>query len=165
MPVASMATVPTPASIKNAVKSARPAWVVLKRSLATSTSPPGSVTLVQATTPSRWTSRPPTLFLICFMCTSHCCRRPPGEDHGVKRNLRFVLTATLGGPHGPAPDLSRALGCKKTSATTPDGRPPSFHPLMVTGQVMTTYREGRRGIVKEPEGITAPLPGRSSESP
>jgi hypothetical protein len=69
-------------------------------------------------------------------CSPPPCRRPPGEDHGVKRNLRFVLVATLGGPHGPAPDLRRARGGKKTSATTPGGHPPAFHPLMVTSQVM-----------------------------
>ena len=75
-----MATVFTPASIKNAVSSARPAWVVANLSLATSTAPSGIVTLVQATTLSRWTSRPATLSLICFIVTSCCCRRPPGED-------------------------------------------------------------------------------------
>ena len=46
-----LATVLTPASIQNAVSSARPAWVVLNRPLATSMLPSGAVTLAQATTP------------------------------------------------------------------------------------------------------------------
>ena len=52
------------------VSSARPSWVVANRALATSMLPSGAVTLVQATTLSRWTSRPPTLSLICFIFTS-----------------------------------------------------------------------------------------------
>ena len=37
-------------------------------------------------------------------------------------------------------------------------------PRALSGRVFTClYREGRRGIVREPEGIETPLPGRSSE--
>ena len=40
---------------------------------------------------------------------------------------------------GPAPDLERTHGCKKTAATTPVGHPPAFHASWVTAQVILTW--------------------------
>src|SRR3974390_2789773 len=57
----------TPASRRKLVSCARPVWVVANRSFSTSIAPVGWVILVQATTLSRWTSRPPTLSRICFL--------------------------------------------------------------------------------------------------
>ena len=44
----------------------------------------------------------------------------------MKRNLGFVLIATVVGPHGPAPDFGRARSGKQTSATTPGGHRQHF---------------------------------------
>ena len=53
----------------------------------------------------------PSLLTSC----ENLCARANELETGVlrgamqgKQNLRFVLIATLGGPHGPAPDLLRA---------------------------------------------------------
>src|SRR5438876_6833368 len=124
-----MATLVTPAFVRKAASSPRPRLVVGNLFLVTLTSPPGSLTRVAATTLSRCTSRPAALSACCFMSPppllvqAHAPALAAGRGPRWKRNLGFVLVATLVGPHGPAPDFDRARGCKK------DRRP---HPTAIT---------------------------------
>ena len=54
--------------------------------------------------------------------------------------------------------LRIARACRSDVATDPWSRPTRSERVFTC-----LYREGRRGIVREPEGIETPLPGRSSE--
>src|SRR6267143_6790439 len=82
-----MATLVTAASVRKVASSLTPRLVVANLFLVTTTSPPGSLIRVAATTLSRCTSRPAALSACCFMSPpllvhhTHL-RWPPGEDHG-----------------------------------------------------------------------------------
>ncbi len=111
---------------------------------------------VHVTTGSRWTSRPPALSRICITLGSASAsllsscrrRRPPGEGHGVKWDLRFVLVAAYGEcrvaavnslvPTVPHQTVGVLRGCKEPSASTPGCRPSAFHPSQVADQVIGT---------------------------
>src|SRR6267143_3573470 len=138
-----MATLVTAASVRKVASSLTPRLVVGNLFLVTTTSPPGSLTRVAATTLSRCTSRPAALSACCFMSPPllvqpHAPALAAGRGPRWKRNLGFVLVATLVGPHGPAPDFVRARGCKKIAATTPLRPPSGFHPSWVAAPVIPT---------------------------
>src|SRR5260370_29337499 len=127
-----MATLVTAASVRKVASSLTPRLVVGNRFLVTTTSPPGSLIRVAATTLSRCTSRPAALSACCFMSPPllvqpHAPALAAGRGPRWKLNLGFVPVATLVGPHGPPPDFVRARDCMMIASTTPL-RPPSGYP-------------------------------------
>lgn len=134
-----MATVVTPACMRNSVNFASPCQVVEKRCFSTSTEPSGILMRVQATPVSRWTSRSPTLSRICFISHLLSYPGPPGRTRCEAESRVRARSDTRWSPRSRTRlTVRHARGCKEMPATKPGGRTPALHLLQVTGQVMGT---------------------------
>src|SRR2546422_4888299 len=133
-PVASMATLVTPASVRNPASCLTPRLVVGNRFLVTLTSPPGSLIRVAATTLSRCTARPAALSACCF--TSHLLsssnhrhlRWPPGEDHGGSGIWGSCSKRHSLVPTAPRQTLFAHAAARKLRRPHPSGRHQDFMP-------------------------------------